>query len=563
MHRTSLTIMKTLALLAMTFTLVVGSHSISLAADNSAAIEAELVVYGDTSGGVSAAVQAARMGHRVVLVSPYGHLGGMSSSGLGWTDIGNKAILGGICHEFYHRIYQHYQQESAWNHQPREKFNNVGQGVPALDEKTELASTFEPKIAEQVFDQLIAEAGVTVVDGRLAEQQGAVMSDNRLTAIRLEDGRVLAGRVFVDATYEGDLYAQAGVSFFVGRESNEQYNETGNGITGPLGGNQLPDGIDPYIVPGDASSGLIAGVNPTMGGPVGSGDQRLQAYCYRLVLTDLPRNRVPIEKPADYDEAAYEILFRAIEVGQTSRFFKLDWVPNRKTDSNNASGISFDYIGGNYGDDWNWTTLSYAEREENAAKHRDWQLGLIWTLQHHPRVPESVRRRYLPVGLSKDEFADNNHIPYNLYIREGRRMVSEMVMTENHCRNKLPIDDSIGMGGYTLDSHNIQRFVHNGMVKNEGDIQSRISGPYRISYRAITPRRTECDNLLVPVALSASHIAYGSIRMEPVFMILGQSAGTAASMAIRDDLPVQEVPYTQLRERLLQDDQRLELPNKK
>ncbi|WP_197528693.1 FAD-dependent oxidoreductase [Aeoliella mucimassa] len=555
--------MKTLALLAMTFTLVVGSHSISLAADNSAAIEAELVVYGDTSGGVSAAVQAARMGHRVVLVSPYGHLGGMSSSGLGWTDIGNKAILGGICHEFYHRIYQHYQQESAWNHQPREKFNNVGQGVPALDEKTELASTFEPKIAEQVFDQLIAEAGVTVVDGRLAEQQGAVMSDNRLTAIRLEDGRVLAGRVFVDATYEGDLYAQAGVSFFVGRESNEQYNETGNGITGPLGGNQLPDGIDPYIVPGDASSGLIAGVNPTMGGPVGSGDQRLQAYCYRLVLTDLPRNRVPIEKPADYDEAAYEILFRAIEVGQTSRFFKLDWVPNRKTDSNNASGISFDYIGGNYGDDWNWTTLSYAEREENAAKHRDWQLGLIWTLQHHPRVPESVRRRYLPVGLSKDEFADNNHIPYNLYIREGRRMVSEMVMTENHCRNKLPIDDSIGMGGYTLDSHNIQRFVHNGMVKNEGDIQSRISGPYRISYRAITPRRTECDNLLVPVALSASHIAYGSIRMEPVFMILGQSAGTAASMAIRDDLPVQEVPYTQLRERLLQDDQRLELPNKK
>jgi len=312
-------------------------------------------------------------------------------------------------------------------------------------------------------------------------------------------------------------------------------------------------------VEGDPTSGLLPGVNPDLGGEKGSADHRLQAYCYRMCLTDHPENRVMIEKPQGYNEADYEILFRAIEVGQKGGFYKLSPMPNRKTDSNNTGGISTDFIGMNYGDDWNWATLNHTEREKLAAKHRDWQLGLVWTLQNHPRVPAPIRESHKPWGLPKDEFVDNGHWPINLYVREARRMRSDFVMTENHCKRKTAIDDPIGMGAYALDSHNTQRVVHKGMVKNEGDIQSYLGGKaYGISYRSIIPRASECENLLVPWALSATHIAFGSIRMEPVFMILSQSAATAAVMAIDNHLPVQEVPYPSLRARLLADGQILE-----
>lgn len=520
--------------------------------------EADVVVYGDASGGVTAAIQAARMGKSVILVSQFGHLGGMTSSGLGWTDLGNPAILGGLSREFYHRVYQHYQADAAWVHESREAFPNKGQGVPALNPQTELASTFEPKVAEAVFDAMAKEAGVRIIDGRLDLDRGATKSGKRITSIHLADGMAIKGKMFIDASYEGDLMAAAGVSFVMGREANSQFGETGNGITGPQRGNQLPDGIDPFVVKGDASSGLLPGVNQNMGGEPGDADHRFQAYCYRMVLTDVPANRVPIPKPKDYRATDYEILFRAIEVGQNGRFFKTTLVPNRKTDANNASGISCDLIGGNYGDDWNWATLNHVQREQLAAKHRDWQLGLVWTLQNHPRVPESIRKSIGVWGLAKDEFTDNGNWPDNLYVREARRMKSGFVMTENHCRRKLPVDDPIGMGAYTLDSHNVQRFVHKGMVKNEGDIQSYLRGKaYGISYRAIVPAASECENLLVPWSLSATHIAFGSIRMEPVFMILGQSAATAACMAIDDQTTVQTVPYKQLRARLLKDGQRL------
>lgn len=522
-------------------------------------LAADVVVYGDASGGVTAAVQAARMGKKVILVAPVGHLGGMTSSGLGLTDIGNTAILGGLSREFYHRVYQHYQHDAAWNHEPRADFKNVGQGTLGLNPATKLASIFEPKVAEAAFDAMAKEAGVRVINGRLDLAQGTQKSATRITAIRLEGGMTIAGKMFIDASYEGDLLAAAGVSFVVGREPNAQYGETGNGITGPQRGNQLPNGIDPYLVKGDASSGLLPGVNPDMGGKVGDGDQRLQAYCYRMVLTDVPANRIAVQKPDGYDPAAYEILFRAIEAGQKNGFFKTSMMPNRKTDANNASGISCDWIGGNYGQGWNWATLNHQQREALAAKHRDWQLGLVWTLQNHPRVPEAIRDSVAAWGLAKDEFEDNHNWPYNLYVREARRLKSDFVMTENHCKRKLPVADPVGMGAYTLDSHNVQRFVHNGMVKNEGDIQSRLRGkPYGISYRAIVPKAGECENLLVPWALSATHIAFGSIRMEPVFMALGQSAATAACIAIDANTSVQAVPYGDLRARLLKDDQRLE-----
>lgn len=519
-------------------------------------IHADVIVYGDASGGVTAAVQTARMGKSVILVSQYGHLGGLTSSGLGWTDIGNDAILGGLSREFYHELYKHYQKPEAWTHEDRENFPNKGQGGPALNDKKKLASTFEPKVAQAVFDKMIRDAKVKVIKGRLDLKKGVIKEGKRITAIRLEDGRVLHGKMFIDASYEGDLLPGAGVSFVVGREANTKFNEKGNGITGPLHGNQLRKGIDPYIKKGDSNSGLLPGVNPDMGGKVGDGDHRLQAYCYRMVLTDVPENRLPITKPKNYNEADYEIMFRLIEVGFKGAFFKKTLVPNRKTDGNNVGGFSCDFIGGNYGDDWNWATLNHDEREKLAAKHRDYQLGMVWTLQHHPRVPEDIRIRTIDWGLAKDEFTDNGNWPYNLYVREARRMRSDFVMTENHCRHTLPVDDPVGMGAYTLDSHNVQRYVQDGMVRNEGDIQSHLRGKaYGISYRAIIPKVEECENLFVPWALSATHIAFGSIRMEPVFMILGQSSATAACMAIDAKLPVQKVSYDKLRARLLADGQ--------
>jgi hypothetical protein len=498
------------------------------------------------------------MGKSVILVSQYGHLGGLTSSGLGWSDIGNDSILGGLSRDFYHAVYLHYQKDESWNLQKRDVFPEIAQGTLAFNPKNELASVFEPKIAEDVFHKMVKEAGVKIIKGRLDLKKGAFMDGKRITKILLEYGNAIEGKMFIDASYEGDLLPLAGVSFTIGREANAKYGETGNGITGAAKKNQLPKGIDPFRVKGDASSGLLAGVNPDMGGEVGDGDDKLQAYCYRMVLTDVPENRIMIAKPKNYNEADFELLFRSIEAGQKFGFFKTSMIPNRKTDSNNTGGFSCDLIGGNYGKDWNWATLSHAERDALAAKHRDYQLGLVWTVQNHPRVPENIRNSYKMWGLAKDEFPDNGHWPYNLYVREARRMVSDLVMTENHCKLKIPVEDSIGQGAYTLDSHNTQRFVHNGMVMNEGDIQTHLGGkPYGISYCSIVPKIGECENLLVPWALSASHIAFGSIRMEPVFMVLGQSAGTAACFAIDDNVPVQKVAYQKLRERLIADGQKL------
>ena len=539
-------------------------------------LSADVVVYGDAAAGVVAAVQAARMGKSVILVSQYGHLGGLTSSGLGYTDIGNRQILGGISREFYHRLYQHYQNEGAWVQQKKEDFPKNGQGAPAFDEETELASVFEPKVAEMVFDRMVAEAGVKMVKGRLDLDQDALMEGQRVTAIRLEDGTRIQGKMFIDASYEGDLMAAAKVTFTVGREANAKYEEVSNAITLPVHSNNLPDGIDPYRIKGDPDSGLLPGVNPYAQADVGKGDHRLQAFCYRMCLTDAPGNQVPITKPDGYDDADYEILFRTLDAGhrgQWGSFYKFSQMPNRKTDSNNNGGISTDFIGGNYSSlppndpgYWDWTTLSHSGREALAAKHRDWQLGLVWTLQNHPRVPEDVRKKYSGWGLPKDEFHENGHWPYNLYVREGRRMVSDFVMTEHQCRQDPgypQVKDSVGMGAYTMDSHHVQRVNWKGQLKNEGDIQMSLGGkPYPISYRSIVPAMGECENLLVPWCLSSSHIAFGSIRMEPVGMVLGQSAATAAVQAIEAGSSVQEIDYQSLKEQLLKDGQKLEICDK-
>jgi hypothetical protein len=519
----------------------------------------DIVVYGGTSGGIIAAIQAAKSERSVVLVSPTPYLGGLTTSGLGWTDLGSDSILGGLSRDFYTRVYQHYQNDDAWKWEKRVDYRNQGQGQAALNPKTRLASVFEPSVATAVFDAMLKEHNVTVVTARLDLKNGVTMDGKRIQKIRTEDGREFAGKIFIDATYEGDLLPGAGVSFTTGRESNATYNETVSGIqTKGAVKNQLPDGIDPYLRPGDPASGLLPGVNPDAGGEDGQGDHRLQAYCFRMCLTDSPENRVTIGKPEGYDEAAYEILFRAIEAGQSRDFTKFSLMPNRKTDSNNTGGISNNPVGLNHGKDWNWATLDHDQRLALAKKHEHWQRGLMWTLQNHPRVPEKIRKEYSAWGLPKDEFTDNGHWPHQLYVREARRMVSDFVMTEHHCRRKQPVPESIGLAAYTMDSHNVQRHVKNGMVKNEGDIQLRIPGPYPVSYRAIVPKKAECQNLLVPWCLSASHMAFGSIRMEPVFMILAQSAATAADIAIKSGIPVRDVPYEVLKNRLIGDGQRLD-----
>jgi len=517
-----------------------------------AAANYDVVVYGGTSGGVVAAVQVARAGKSVVLVSPVKHLGGLSISGLGWTDLGNSSILGGISREFYHEVYLHYQKNSSWDIQDRESFGNAGQGAPAFNAKMEIGSVFEPKVAEEIFVKFLKDAKVTVVTGRLDLKNGVKMEGARIGSIRTEDGREFGGKVFIDASYEGDLLPGAKVSFTIGREANAKYGETVNGTqTGHATKNQVNDGIDPYAVKGDPGSGLLPGVELPDGKPDGSADERLQAYCYRMVLTSDAKNRKKIGKPDGYEEKDYELLLRAIEGGQTAEFFKFDKVPNKKTDSNNSGGISTDYIGMNYGPGWNWATLDHDKREALAKKHENWQRGFIWTLQNHPRVPEGVRKRYAALGLPADEFKDNGNWPYDLYVREARRMVSDYVMTQKNCVGKEAARDSVGLAAYAMDSHHVRRQVVNGMVKNEGDIQLKLRKPYPISYRSIVPKKGECENLLVPWSLSASHMAFGSIRMEPVFMVLSQSAGIAAGIAIDKRVTVQDVKYPELKKELL------------
>jgi hypothetical protein len=350
--------------------------------------------------------------------------------------------------------------------------------------------------------------------------------------------------------------AAAGVSYFVGREPNSQYHETLNGARSLLLPGRFPEGIDPYVVKGDPQSGLLPRVRPDHGAAVGDGDRGVQAYNYRMCLTDVPGNRVPIEKPEGYDEKRYEIVFRAIEIG-TKDFFKLDLMPNRKTDSNNNGFVSTDYVGMSA----DYPEADYATRERIAKEHEMWQRGLVWTLQNHPRVPEAMRAFYAPWGLPKDEFADTGHWPFQLYIREARRMVSDYVVTENAALGKEAAPDAVGLGSYAMDSHAMRYTISpKGFVKSEGGMFTRLKAPYGISYRALVPKRGECENLLVPVCVSASHAAYGSLRMEPVFMILGQSAATAASLAIDRGVSVQNVPYGPLRERLLADRQIVEWP---
>jgi hypothetical protein len=509
----------------------------------------DVVIYGGTSAGVAAAVQVQRMGKTALLIEPGKHLGGLTSGGLGATDIGNKLAIGGIAREFYARVWQHYQRPDAWKFEQREQYLS---GRQAAGEET--MWTFEPHVAEEIMQTLVREAGVQVVcNERLDLQQGVVKHGTDIVTLRMESGRTLNGRRFIDATYEGDLMALAGVSFHVGREARDVYGESLNGVqTANAVYHQLQPGVDPYVKKGDPTSGLLPGVLPGPAAEDGSGDARVQAYCFRMCNTDCPENRIAFEQPADYDPLRYELLLRNFEAGETRTPWAPTPMPNCKTDTNNNYGFSTDNLNMNY----DWPTGDYATRQRIFEEHLHYQQGLMWTLANNPRVPAAIREEISRWGNCRDEFPEGQGWPPQLYVREARRMVSDYVMTQHHCQGRQVAEDSVGMAAYGMDSHNTQRYVDaGGHARNEGDVQVGGFPPYPISYRALVPRAAECTNLLVPVCLSASHIAYGSIRMEPVFMVLGQSAATAACQSLDEGVAVQQVDRAVLQDRLRADKQ--------
>ena len=482
----------------------------------------DVCVYGGTSAGVMAAYSAKKLGKTVLLIEPGKRLGGLTSGGLGYTDIGNKYAIGGLSLDFYRRIGRHYGNFEQW--------------------------IFEPSVAEETFQWYIQAAQVSVLyQYRLksVRKQGGLIKEIIIEAS--EDNKnsdvPIQAKMFIDCSYEGDLMAKAGVSYTVGRESNSLYNETYNGVQ-LMEGHQFPDGIDPYRISGDPSSGLVWGISDATVSAKGTGDKKVQAYNFRICLTNDPANRIAISRPDDYDAARYELLLRfvnKVKPKDLKSFLKLDLMPNNKTDINNKGPFSTDMIGMNH----SYPEADYTTRAKIITAHENYTKGLLYFIGHDKRMPNHLREQMLTWGYPKDEYQNNDHWSPQLYVRESRRMKGVYVMTQANCEGKATVEDGIALAAYTMDSHNCQRIVieKDGlkMVKNEGNVEIGGFGPYPISYRSIVPKENECKNLLVPVCLSASHIAYGSIRMEPVFMVLAQSAAIAASMAIDKSLSVQQL----------------------
>ncbi|MCA9731996.1 FAD-dependent oxidoreductase [candidate division KSB1 bacterium] len=522
--------------------------------------KAEVIIYGSTAAAITAAVQVTKMGKSVLIVAPYKHLGGLSSSGLGFTDTGKKGVIGGLAREFYHRVYKHYQKPESWTWQEKDAYGNVGQGTPAIDGENRTMWIFEPHVAENIFEDFVKEYKIPVLREQwLDRKNGVKIRNGKIISIATLSGETYEGTIFIDATYEGDLMAAAGVSFHVGRESNAVYQEEWNGIQTGVFQHSHNFGdmkISPYKVPGEPSRGILPRISNLDPGIKGEGDNKIQAYCFRTCLTKNEENRIPFEKPDGYDPSQYELLLRVYDRGWNETFRKFDPIPNLKTDVNNHGPLSFDNIGMNY----DFPEASYERRNEIIKEHETYQKGLLYFITTDPRVPQDIQEEMRKWGLAKDEFVDNGHWPYRIYIREARRMIGEFVMTEHEILGKKPVEKSIGMGSYTMDSHNTQRYITpDGYVQNEGDIGVRVRKPYQIELGTILPQKDECTNLLVPVAVSSSHIAFGSIRMEPVFMVLGQSAGTIAALAVDKKSGVQDVPYDKIKAKLIEDKHILEL----
>ena len=540
----------------------------------------DIVIYGSSSAAISAAVQAKRMGKSAVIVSPETRIGGLTTGGLGATDIGNKNAFGGIALEFYGDVAKWYADPSHWTHQSRDEYKPGGQNKGTMG--ADSMWTFEPSAALAILEGWEKRDGLDIRRNEwLDRENGVEKQDGRIVSIKTLSGNVYRGKVFIDATYEGDLMAAAGVGYAVGREANSVYGETISGVQfREAKFHQLKWHVSAYVEEGKPESGLLPGVEPRNPDEKdGDGDKRVQAYNFRMCLTDDPENRIPFAKPENYDEREYELLFRNFAKGERAIPWINSKMPNRKTDTNNRLGFSTDFIGRNR----EWPEASYARRAEIFKAHLDYQRGLMWTLANHPRVPEKIRAEVSRWGTCKDEFLDGPGDGWQsqLYVREARRMVGDYVMTEHECRGDRVVPHPVAMGAYAMDSHHVRRVVTaKGNVQNEGDVEDsrrysawgpdaekRAKGgkmrPYSIDYGAICPKKADCENLMVPVCLSASHMAFGSIRMEPVFFALGQVAGTAASMAAASGAAVQDVPYGELAARLEADGQVLSLSKDK
>jgi hypothetical protein len=520
----------------------------------------DVAVYGGTSGGVIAAVQAAEMGHTVVIIEPGRHLGGMSASGLGQTDVGTQPeLIGGKTAELYRRVNEYYQKPSGW-------FNETLTSYLARKNFKPLNGMmlhFEPHVMQQLFNTWVAEhPKITVVYGERLDLKSGVMKEGaRIVALKMESGRVFKARMFIDASYEGDLLPGAGVTWTYGRESRATYGESYAGIQRKFTvEHQFRLPVDPFNKPGDPSSGLL----PEMqlgrdASEEGFADHRIQAFTFRLCLTDDPANQVPFTKPGTYDPRRFELLARYFKAGFDKPFGLNDGMPNHKTDLNNFGPFSVDYVSGNDG----YVVGDYATRARIVADHARYQREWLWFIGHDPRVPQQVRAWIGRWGLPKDEFADNGHWPWQLYVRESRRMVSDYVMTQQNVEGRRLAEDPVALGDYPFDAHNYYRYVDEaGHARVEGGIDPGALNPYPISFRSIVPRQIECENLAVPWSLSASHVAFLSIRMEPVFMMLSQAAATAACMAIDSGQPIQKIDYPTLRARLIADGMHLEAPQK-
>ena len=520
----------------------------------------DIVIYGGNSSGVAAAIQASRMGKKVVLLEPTNRIGGLTTGGLGQTDIGNKQAIGGISREFYQNVKKYYQNPANWKFQKKENYKDGGQTKSDINE--DAMWTFEPSAALKILKGMIAEErNITLEYGqRLDRVNGVKKSKGKIVSIKMESGNVYKGKMYIDASYEGDLMASAGVRYSIGRESNDEYQESLNGVQNNETSltikkrksnngvyHNFQYGVDPYVEKGKPESGLLPFIEASYPPSDGTGDKKIQAYCFRMCLTDFEDNRIPFEKPSLYNELDYELLFRNYEVGESAVPWINSSMPNRKTDTNNSRGFSTDFIGQNYA----YPEADYNTRKLIVEKHLNYQKGLMWSLAYHPRMPAFIREQVSKWGMCKDEFEERNGWQSQLYVREARRMKSDYVMTQSNCEGLIIASDPVGMAAYGMDSHNTQRFVtKEGFVRNEGNVEAHGSGPYPISYQSIIPKKEECSNLLVPVCLSSTHIAFGSIRMEPVFMVIGQSAAVAASLSIDKKVTVQNLPYQSLHEAL-------------
>jgi hypothetical protein len=491
----------------------------------------DFVVYGATAGGAMAALAAAREGLHVVLLEPGNHVGGMVTGGLSATDVGNRNVIGGYPLEFFERVGQYYDMR---------QFDQT------------VSWRFEPHVGEEILRSMLKEAGVDVrLHERLREQHGVTKVGNRLVGIITEDGAVWKGKVFADATYEGDLMVAAGISNAWGRESGTQYGESLAGVQPTIGGHKFNFKVSAYGPEGK----LLPQISAQPLAAAGSGDREVQSYNFRLILTRDPKNRVPYPKPAEYDPHKYQLLANTIHgfeqhFGRAPRFNELTiqiGIPNGKADFNNKGPFSTDDIG----EDWGFPTASYAKRKIIWQERVDYTKGFFYFLAHDSQVPAGLRKEVNEWGLAKDEFTDTDHWPPQLYIRESRRMIGEYVLTQKDLQTERTKSDSVGMGSYNIDSHNFERVaLKDGSVQNEGDIEVQVQA-YQIPYRILLPKREEASNLLVSVCASASHVGYSSLRMEPQYMILGQAAGVAASIAVRENSAVQDINVRTLQKDLI------------